>query len=181
MSLTIELPVRPDQTAFNLKRWDEVLAEPHYAKLDGTFETDRFGHVLHMPPPSFQHGRLQRHLATTLERLMSGGETVTECPVSTPDGVKGIDVVWLTDRQLAKAGNHSCLPFAPSICVEIKSPGNTPAELSEKKALYFAAGATEVWICDEEGKISFFASSSADDTMESSLLCPDFPGSIALD
>lgn len=179
MSLIIQLPVRPDQTAFNLRRWDEVLADPHYAKLDGTFETDRYGQVMYMPPPAFQHGRLQRRIATVLDQLMAEGDTVTECPVSTSDGVKGVDVAWLTSEQMTKTGNQSCVPFAPAICVEIKSPGNSWAELDEKKALYFEAGANEVWVCDEEGRLNYFQS-AGNRALEKSELCPGFPDLIEL-
>lgn len=179
MSLIIQLPVRPDQTAFNLRRWDEVRADPHYARLDGTFETDRYGQVIHMPPPSLQHGRLQRRIATTLDRLMATGDTITECPVSTSDGVKGVDIAWLTPEQLTQAGNRSCVPFAPAICVEIKSPGNTWPEMNEKKALYFEVGAREVWICEEDGKMGFYQSAKAE-ASDASALCPAFPGSIEL-
>jgi len=28
--------------------------------------------------------------------------------------------------------------------------------MAKKRALYFEAGAEEVWICDEEGRISFY-------------------------
>ncbi len=178
MGLIIKLPIRPDQDAFNVERWDEVMADPHYTKLDGIFETNRYGQVIHMPPPSFLHARLQSRISALLSELIKTGGTATECPVSTSDGVKGVDVVWLSDEQITAAGNSSCVPFAPEICVEIKSPSNTWAELEEKTALYFEAGAREVWICDENRKVSFFVGSS--EAAEVSALCPDFPGTVEL-
>ena len=39
------------------------------------------------------------------------------------------------------SGDKSCLLQAPEICIEVLSPGNSRAEMTEKKALYFAAGA----------------------------------------
>ncbi len=180
MPLTIQLPVRPDQAAFNLRRWDEILADAHYAKLDGTFETDRFGHVIHMPPPSLRHGRLQRRIATLLHDQAREGDVVTECPVSTPDGVKGVDVVWLSSEQLAKAQDLACVPFAPALCVEVKSPANSWEELNEKKALYFASGATEVWICDDAGTMHFFSAETPVETLEISTFFPGFPRVVEL-
>ena len=47
------------------------------------------------------------------------------------------------------------LTSAPEICVEILSPSNTQPEINEKRALYFDAGATEVWICNLNGSMSF--------------------------
>ena len=178
MGLTIQLPIRPDQDSFNTKRWEEILADPHYAKIDGIFETNRYGQVIHMPPPSFLHARLQSRISILLSDLMENGGTATECPVSTSDGVKGVDVVWLSDKQLDAAGKTSCLPFAPEICVEIKSPGNSWPELEEKRELYFEAGAKEVWICDENQNIAFFVGSP--DPSDQSELCPEFSQSVDL-
>jgi hypothetical protein len=45
--------------------------------------------------------------------------------------------------------------LAPEICVEVLSPSNSAAEINEKLALYFDAGATEVWICNLDGPCPF--------------------------
>ena len=184
MAVTIALPVRPDQTEFNLQRWQEVIADLHYATLDGHFETDRYGHVVHMPPPSFRHARLQRRIASALDDQMTRGETATECPISTADGVKAADVAWLSAAQLANAADAVCLPFAPAICVEVKSPANSWRELEDKRALYFEAGCEEVWFCDDDGTMRFFASQeSVAEAVEldRSRLAPRFPGRIVMD
>lgn len=48
--------------------------------------------------------------------------------------------------------------------------------MAEKKALYFAAGAEEVWFC---GRMTFFP--GAESAGESaSRLCPDFPGLVTV-
>jgi hypothetical protein len=41
-----------------------------------------------------------------------------------------------------------------------------------KKQLYFAKGAREVWLCNQQGKMSFF---NAQQELEKSVLMPDFP------
>src|SRR4051794_1504826 len=41
--VTLELRPRKEQTAFNLRRWDEVLADPDLPKIEGRVETDRHG------------------------------------------------------------------------------------------------------------------------------------------
>jgi Putative restriction endonuclease len=74
----------------------------------------------------------------------------TECPLSTSDGVKAIDVAWLAPERRQEVRSVSCLVRAPEICVEVLSPSNTPEEMSEKIALYFESGAREVWICEQE-------------------------------
>jgi hypothetical protein len=51
--------------------------------------------------------------------------------------------------------------------------------MAEKKALYFAAGAEEVWFCDQTGKMEFHCDPNAD-AGHASLRCPDFPRQIVL-
>ncbi len=184
MAVTISLPVRPDQNEFNLERWKVVIADSHYAAFDGRFETDRYGHVVHMPPPSFRHARLQRRIASILDDQMKRGETATECPISTADGVKAADVAWLTPTQLAKSADSVCLPFGPAICVEVESPANSWRELEDKRNLYFEAGSEEVWFCDEDGTMRFFApqeSGSGAVELDRSRLAPRFPGRMVMD
>ena len=40
-TLTLELPAQEKQTAFNLRRWAELLADRELAKFEGRVETDR--------------------------------------------------------------------------------------------------------------------------------------------
>jgi hypothetical protein len=44
--LTLELPPHKTQTAFNLRRWAELLADRELAKVEGRIETDRHGHII---------------------------------------------------------------------------------------------------------------------------------------
>src|SRR5580693_1889450 len=67
----------------------------------------------------------------------------------TLDGVKVIDVVWMSAgyfREL-EAKEPLVLERAPEICVEVLSPSNSKPEMEEKRALYFEAG----------GKVGVFA------------------------
>ena len=70
---------------------------------------------------------------------------------------------------------RSSFRHAPEICVEVKSPSNTTGELLEKKPLYFKAGAWEVWIWEQSGRMLFFDAASP---LERSALCPDFPATV---
>jgi Uma2 family endonuclease len=174
MPLTIQLQPSENQTAFNLKRWRQLLADPELARLPYRVETDRHGHILMSPPPAPAHGKKQNRIGTLLEQLLPNGHVVTECPVSTPDGVKAIDVAWLAPERGQEVDTEICLTRAPEICVEILSPSNTAGEIDEKIALYFEAGAREVWICEQDGTLKFHFSSPPE-IRESSELCPQFP------
>lgn len=178
-TLTIKLPPHDAQTEFNLRRWDELLADREVAKIEGRVETDRFGHVIMSPPPAASHGFYQFEIAHHLRTLMRGGRVLTECPISTADGVRATDVAWASLPRIKELGNRACFPHAPEICVEVLSPGNTKAETSEKMALYFDAGASEVWLCEKSGKMKFFSSADAP-AMAASKLCPEFPAHVKL-
>jgi Uma2 family endonuclease len=175
-NLMLELRPRQEQTAFNLKRWDEVLADPLYRKIEGRIETDRHGRVLMSPPPAPRHGRHQSIIASLLTQLMPTGETITECPISTADGVRAADVAWVSDENWRSLGNRACFIQAPEICVEIISPSNSEEEIREKMALYFDAGAQEVWICGVFGQMNFHAEASR--LLSQSALCPKFPNEV---
>jgi Uma2 family endonuclease len=63
--------------------------------------------------------------------------------------------------------------------VEVLSPGNTDAEIREKVALYFDAGAREVWTCAESGAVTFIRTGETT-ASPSSHLFPDFPSQVVL-
>lgn len=178
-TLMLELPPHKAQTVFNLRRWAEVLTDPELARFEGRVETDRHGHIIMSPPPAPSHGSFQSEIAYLLRSLMDHGRVITECPISTADGVKAADVAWASPRLMDELGRRVCFPRAPEICVEVISPGNTAAEIQEKTALYFDAGAKEVWTCAESGAMSFFAARGAR-PMRASQICNLFPKRIEL-
>jgi hypothetical protein len=92
MPVTIELQPSETQNAFNLKRWSEILHDLQLARLPHRIETDRHGHIIMTPPPAPFHGQKQHYLSSLLKSLLPHGVIITECPVSTSDGVKAVDV-----------------------------------------------------------------------------------------
>jgi len=178
-TLTIELPAQEDQRSFNLRHWAELLNDTSLAKIEGRIETDRHGHIIMSPPPVPAHGSFQVRISYLLTDLTPRGRVLSECPISTADGVKAADVAWASPKRLRELGNRACFPQAPELCVEILSPSNTKAEIEEKTALYFDAGAREVWICGPSGVMKFLASGMPR-PLKTSRLCPQFPKRIEL-
>jgi Uma2 family endonuclease len=178
-TLRIELPQQEAQTAFNLRRWTELLANPELGKFEGRVETDRHGHIIMTPPPAPSHGSFQLEIGHRLRNLMPQGRVLTECPISTADGVRAADVAWASPECMRELGNRVCFPKSPEICVEVLSPGNTEGEIREKMALYFDAGAREVWLCAESGAMTFFGPGSVQ-PLSASQLCAQFPKQIKL-
>jgi Uma2 family endonuclease len=177
MPLTIELPSQKKQTAFNLRRWAELIHDPAMAKIEGKVETDRHGYVIMIPPASGSHGGDQFEIGTLIKQHLPGGKVFVECPISTSDGVKVPDVAWISRERLAKISIDPCFSSAPEICVEVLSKSNTRREIQEKTALYFDAGATEVWTCSKERKMAFYLSPEGP-AKAVSRLCPGFPRQI---
>src|SRR5262249_14750299 len=139
-------------------------------------ETDRHGHIIMTPPPGFRHSRRQDAIIGLLHQLLPNGQTLPECAISTADGVKALDVAWLAPARPELTTEPVGLTRAPEIDVEMLSPPNTQPEINEKRALYFDARATEVWICNLDGSISFF--SGVNRALSVSALCPDFPHAV---
>ena len=93
----------------------------------------------------------------------------------TPFGVKVPDVAWASRSFLNEHGYATPYQKAPELCAETRSPSNSWSETAEKVSLYLDAGAREVWICEEDGRLRFFSDQGE---MEASLLLPDGPSGL---
>jgi Uma2 family endonuclease len=132
-------------------------------------ETNRRGQII-MTPTFQSHGARQIEIGGRLRE--KEGRAVSECAIRTSDGTKVADVGWYTTERWEKVSETFDTPTAPQVCVEILSPSNTEDEMIEKKALYFEAGADEVWLCDEDGHMRFF---DADGERDASKRASNFP------
>jgi Uma2 family endonuclease len=173
--MILQLKPLSEQNDFNLRRWSEILADRELAKLPHRIETDRHGRIIMSPPPAPSHGSRQVEISRLLADLMPHGNSVSECPLSTSDGVKAIDVAWVSAGRSDEAQKAICLTRAPEICIEILSPSNTEAEIREKKDLYLEAGAQEVWVCGSDGRMTFYGAAGK---WNGSVMCPSFPSEI---
>lgn len=137
-----------------LLRWEEVLRDPSLQDLPYKIELNAWGKV-EMSPASVRHGWLQAALAAEFKQQLRDGVTLTECPIFTDIGIRVPDVVWASANFMRQHASVSPFPRAPEICVEIVSPPNVAAEITEKTRAYLAAGAEEVWLVSEDGSIRF--------------------------
>lgn len=178
MELIIDLPPRDEQIAFNRRRWKELCSDRELARLPGRIETNGYGQILMSPPPGGQHSYTIRRIQQELEARL-GGLALPECPVSTINGVRAADVGWYSAQRFGEVRGQIAFEIAPEICVEVLSPSNTASEMLEKRKLYFEAGACEVWLCGEEGTLSFFCDpQDPEKAQPRSALCPEFPASL---
>ena len=160
--------------------WEALCVAPQLADLPYKVETNERGQLL-MSPAGTSHSRWQARVTRALGSMVDaagvGGAVLTECAVLTALGIKVPDVAWISDQSWGSRTNQSLLMVAPEICIEVMSLSNTAAEMAEKAALYFASGASEVWILDASGRMQFFQSPSM---CAASSIIPDFPVVLAL-
>lgn len=136
-------------------KWQEVISNPFFRDMPYKIELNKFGQIL-MSPASNRHGILQNKVARGIENSKKRGTVIIECSVLTSEGVRVADVAWASDEFMAEFGEATPYPKAPEICVEVKSPANSRAEMEEKIRLYLEKGALEVWIVSEAGAVKFF-------------------------
>jgi len=129
------------------------LIDPALRDLPYKIELNSWGKV-EMTPASNRHGRLQAVLALELGRQLQG-MVLTECSILTRIGIRVPDVAWASPAFMEAFGEITPFTRAPEICVEVLSPSNVEAEVVEKTAAYLAAGADEVWLVSEDGKVRF--------------------------
>jgi len=138
-------------------RWAEVCRDPSLQDLPYKIELNSWGKI-EMSPASYRHALLQGAVAVELGRQLTSGKVLTECPVLTDIGVRVPDVAWASDEFNRRNGESTPCLSAPEICIEIRSPANSDAEIAAKTKAYLATGAREVWVVEDSGAIRYFDS-----------------------
>jgi len=155
-------------------KWEEVCEDQQLQNLPFKIELNKWGQIV-MSPVKIKHSFYQGRIQRLLESLLQTGEVMPECVIDTSDGVKVADVVWCSNERFDHIQDEVSASIAPEICIEVKSIGNTLEEMEFKKKLYFEAQAREVWICHEQGDITFY---NEQNELTQSLLVPYFPQQI---
>ena len=155
-------------------KWEEVCEHKQLQDLPFKIELNKWGQII-MNPVKIKHSFYQGRIQRLLQSLLPRGEVMPECAINTSDGVKVADVVWCSEERFNQIENEISASIAPEICIEVKSASNSLDEMQFKKNLYLEAQAIEVWLCNEQGEITFYHEQGE---LEQSLLVPDFPQQI---
>lgn len=135
-------------------KWNELIENPVFQNLPYKVELNKFGQIL-ATPHSNQKGALKAEIGIEINKSVLAGKGICNCSILTNEGVRVADVAWASDEFIEEFGDVTPFPKAPEICVEIKSPANSKAEMEEKIRLYLEKGAQEVWIVDLNRKAEF--------------------------
>ena len=138
-------------------RWEELCRDTSLENLPYKIELNSWGKI-EMSPASYRHALLQGAMAAELGRQLTSGHVLVECALLTNIGVRVPDVAWVSDEFVRANGETTPCRSAPDICVEIRSPSNSDAEITAKTQAYLAAGAREVWVVEDSGVIRYFDS-----------------------
>jgi Uma2 family endonuclease len=137
-------------------------------------ETNHRGQIV-LSPHKNRDARRQKRIEKQLDALLPSGEAFQKWAIAMTGGTKQADVVWASDKRLEameETGDPTTL--APEICVEVMSESNDLGEMKAKMSLYREAGAEEVWVVEQDGRVRFFAA----EEQEHSTLASDFPRSV---
>lgn len=115
------------------------------------------GRIVEMSPTGDEHAGIELTIGMVLKSFVSarslGKVRVGEVGVythRTPDSVRGVDVLYISNERYARKGNKAFLDVAPDLIVEILSPSNGAIEMTRKLREYFAIGVRLVWLVDPD-------------------------------
>jgi Uma2 family endonuclease len=134
------------------RRWNELAADPDSPD---RFELTEFGELVLSPKPTNDHQAVATEIAVQLTARL-GPRAAIEFAVHTDRGIRVPDVVWMPSARWADCKGKSPCPFAPDVCVEVLSPGNTREEIAMKTGAYLRGGAREVIVVGLRGEIDLF-------------------------
>ena len=157
--------------------WQELCDRRDLQNLPFKIELDAQGKVI-MSPVKVYHSALQGEIAAVLRLNRKDGKILTECAIQTPKGTKVADVAWASRETYRVIKDQVECSLAPEVCIEVLSSSNTEEEIAEKKSLYFEKGAKEVWLCNRQSMIEYFA---REGKLDKSAFFPLFPPRIDLD
>ena len=129
-----------------------MTAEEFYAecKLDRAELVN--GEVIEKMPPGFRHGRIATKLAARLESYTQShglGAVLVESGFRlsrNPDMVRSPDVSFVASERLPEEEVEGFFEGAPTLAVEVVSPGDLADEVDAKVQEYLAAGTLAVWV-----------------------------------
>lgn len=125
-------------------------------RLEAPWETNGRGQIIVNPPIGLPQAERADKISSEIKARTDGWQVWPEVGIHTADGVKAPDLSVAAPNFVENVDHRGFLLSAPDLCVEVMSPSNSWEEMRHKTLLYLAAGAREVWVCDEAGELHVF-------------------------
>jgi Uma2 family endonuclease len=141
------------------------------------------GRIVPMSPTGGEHGRVEGNIFAAVRAYARergvGKVLVGEVGIFTrrnPDTVRGADVAFISNEGYGRLGSRTgFLDVAPELVVEVLSPHDSAAGLTQKLREYFLVGVRLVWVADPEAKaiLAYRSVTDVREFRESDLLSGD--------
>ncbi len=121
------------------------------------------GRIVPTSPTGTKHAMVEIRFASLLDGFVRskklgkvmGGEAGIFTQRN-PDRVRAADVLFISNERFARQKKaEGYLEAAPELVVEVLSPDDTVAQLTQKLREYFAVGVKLVWVADPDAKVVF--------------------------
>ena len=103
--------------------------------------------------PESRVGQYAGAIAELLLANLSDGRLVLNVPVETADGLRVVDVGWISDARLRTLRTEPTWSAAPDISVGIVGISKSPAQAEEDNHYLIKAGAREAWYVFPSGQL----------------------------
>ena len=104
--------------------------------------------------PDSRAGLFSGQIAELLFSRMKGGRIAFNIPVETLDGIRLVDVGWISDARIKTLRTEPTWSAAPDICANIVSATRTPQQISIDNNYFLGSGAQEVWTITRDGNLT---------------------------
>jgi ABC-type polysaccharide/polyol phosphate transport system ATPase subunit len=95
--------------------------------------------------PESATGLLSGAAAQFLCETMSDGQLIFNTPVETTEGIRIVDVGWVSNTRMQTMRTQPTWSAAPDICVSILSRSKSPQQAENDHFYFMRTGASEVW------------------------------------
>ena len=125
------MPTTTTPATAHQARWEEVVRDPSLRNLPYKVETNATGQIV-LSPHTAEHADLQEHIQDLLRAHAPEGRQPPEYPITTSEGVKQADVVWMSAERRTKMRETGDPPtLAPELCLAVLTPTNRSATNDE--------------------------------------------------
>ncbi len=131
-----------------------ILLEEGRLRAEGTSKevTDRYLKSMHLSSsegalgyPESRTGRFAGEVAAFLLGKLQGGRLAMNVPVETSEGVKVVDVGWISDSRMETMRTEPTWSAAPDVCVSIVDRNKSLAAAEHDIHYLLRVGAREAW------------------------------------